>query len=304
VTREQTTGYIALLISITLFSTVEVSSKLLGTGLPPLLLAAVRFFLSGLVLLIPAAGILRFRVHRLGARDAAMLLGLGILGVTVSIGFYHTALLYMQANVGAIIFSANPVFVVLFAPLLLDERLTLRKVIAVLLGCLGMAVFGLRNAGEMVCTLRGLLLMGGSIITFALYTVLSRKVMPRYGALVITCVAALVGSVFLMLLSLAVEGSPVEPLLHCSWPGIIYLAVVATALAYWAYFFGIIQIGASRGALFFFLKPLLASVFAWMVLGEQVTWQVVTGALLVLAALFFALAPSMRRISGTPDRVQ
>ena len=294
--REELTGYGALLLAIVLFSTVEVSSKLLGTGLPPLLLAAVRFLISGLVLLVPACQVLRLRMTRLGWQDAWIFLGLALIGVTLSIGLYHVSILYLQANIAATIFSANPVFVVMLAPFVLEEKFTWQKIAAAICGLCGIAVFASQRLDPTGCSQPGILLMTGSLITFALYTVLSRKVMPRYGALVITCFAGLIGSFFLFGISIILEGNPVPVLLTCSWWGILYLSVFATAIAYWAFFFGVIEVGASKGSMFFFLKPFLASIFAWIVLGEQITRSIVLGGLFVLAGLLFAVGiPGIRR---------
>ncbi|NCC51704.1 MAG: hypothetical protein EOM20_10865 [Spartobacteria bacterium] len=297
--REQATGYGALVLSIVLFSTVEVSSKLLGAGLPPFLLAAVRFMIAGLVLLVPACHVLRLRKTGLGWRDAAILLGLALIGVTVSIGLYHLSILYLQANIAAIIFSANPVFVVMLAPFILRERFTWQKTVAALCGLCGIIFFAVQRFDPAVCPPLGLALMTGALITFALYTVLSRRVMPRYGALVITSFAGLLGSFFLFIVSFIVEGNPLPALAACSWGGILYLSVFATAIAYWAFFFGVIEVGASKGSMFFFLKPFLASLFAWLALGEKLTSSIVIGGAFVLAGLFFAVGfPSDKKKGG------
>ena len=293
--RDLTAGFGAMLLAITLFSTIEVVSKWMGPAVPPLRLAFLRFFITGLVLLIPAFNILRMRMEPLGARDMLILAGLGAVGVALSIGLYHMAIHHLQANVAAIVFSANPVFVVLFSPWILGERVGWRKLLGVMIGLSGIAVFAVEKGGLAIGTGKGILLMLGAEITFALYSVLSKKFMPQYGAIVITCFAGLIGSLVLLPVSLALEGNPFAGMGPWIWCGVLYLAVGATAVAYIAYFYGLLNVGAARGSMFFFLKPVLASVFAWIVLSEPVTAKVVTGTLLILGSLFLSLLPGNRK---------
>ncbi len=293
--RERLSGYGAMVAAIVLFSTIEVSSKMANAQAAPLLLAFVRFFLTGAVLLAPALKLIRLRAQPLGWHDGVTLLLLGVFGVTLTISLYHMAIPELRANVAAIVFSANPAFVVLFAPWLLGEQINWRKLAAVVLGLAGIVVFAL-NRGLVDCSLKGILLMTGALVAFALYTVLSKKFMPRFGAVVITCSASLIGSLLIFPLSLLLEGNPWMGLAAFNWPVVLYLTLVATALAYVLFFYGIINIGAARGSLFFFLKPVLAAAFAWALLGEPVNRLVVGGAGLILASLVFALVPTPRRL--------
>jgi drug/metabolite transporter (DMT)-like permease len=239
---------------------------------------------------------LRLRQSRLTFKDWMALVLLGTVGVAISIGLYHMSIPYMQANAAAILFSANPVFVILFSPFLLKEHPSWRNLAAVGLCLLGIAFF-FRHSGASLNSSTGVFLMLGAEITFALYTVLSKKFMPRFGAIVITCFAGWFGSIILLPCSLLLEGNPLPYLMHASWLGILYLAVFATALGYVAFFFGIVTVGASRGSLFFFLKPVLASIFAWMILGERLTSDLILGGALILTALVFVIwQPSMRMI--------
>lgn len=167
-------GLSALLAGIILFSTIEVASKLMQSGGGhagdyPFWLAALRFIIAGIVLFFPALHRLRVRAVVLNRRDFLTLGGLGVLGVTLMSGLYHLSITFLPANVAALVFSCNPVFVVLFATYILSEKITFRKVVAVALSLAGMAVLACdRTAGVRPS---GLMLMLAAIILFALYTV-------------------------------------------------------------------------------------------------------------------------------------
>jgi drug/metabolite transporter (DMT)-like permease len=283
-------GLLALLSGIVLFSTIEVASKLMQAegavaGHYPFWLAALRFTITGLVLFIPAAHALRGKTF--DRRDAAMLAGLGLLGVTLMSSLYHLSITFLPANVAALVFSCNPVFVVLFAPLVLPEKITARKLGAVALCLTGIAVLSHdRTTGVSPV---GLLLMLVAIIIFALYTVLFKKMTPRYGALPITAFAGLVGGSCILPIALGFEGFPLALYGMADWLGIAYLALVGTALGYFLFIYGIGHVEAGIGSMAFFLKPFLAAIFAWIVLREALTLPLLIGGAFILGGMVVAL---------------
>jgi len=290
-------GLIALFLGIVLFSTIEVASKLMQVGGEsvagkyPFWLAFFRFFITGIVLFYPALRRLRLRGIRLALRDVAALAGLGLLGVTLMSSLYHLAITYLPANIAALVFSCNPVFVVLFAPLVLPEKITARKLAAVAICLAGIGVLAFDRADGV--SLTGLMLMLTAIIIFALYTVFFKKMTPRYGALPITAFAGLIGGLCILPIALGFEGFPLATYGAADWIGIGYLALIGTALAYFLFIYGIGHVEASVGSMAFFLKPFLAALFAWVVLGEALTASEITGGAVILAGMVVALAPKV-----------
>lgn len=288
-------GLLSLLTGILLFSTIEVASKLMQhdggiAGQYPFWLAALRFIIAGLVLFVPAAYSLRGKAFN--RRDAAVLTGLGLLGVTLMSSLYHLSITFLPANVAALVFSCNPVFVVLFAPLVLSEKITVRKLAAGGLCLTGILTLARDRVSGVSPT--GLLLMLTAIIIFALYTVLFKKMTPRYGALPVTAFAGLVGGLCILPLALGFEGMPLAAYGTADWIGIAYLALVGTALGYFLFIDGINHVEASVGSMAFFLKPFLAALFAWLVLGEALTVPMLAGGAFILGGMVTALLPARR----------
>lgn len=287
-------GLLALFAGIVLFSTIEVASKLMQTGggvagQYPFWLAFFRFFITGIVLLVPALHQLRVRGKVLVRRDWVALSGLGLLGVTLMSSLYHLAITYLPANIAALVFSCNPVFVVLFAPLILPEKITVRKLAAVAVCLAGIGVLAWDRADGISTT--GLLLMLAAIMVFALYTVFFKKITPAYGALPVTAFVGLVGGACILPISLGFEGWPLAVYGMMDWAGIIYLALIGTALAYFLFIYGMGHIEAGVGSMAFFLKPFLAALFAWMVLGEALSAPEMIGGAIILSGMLAALVP-------------
>lgn len=288
-------GLLALLAGIVLFSTIEVASKLMQVGggstagQYPFWLAFFRFFITGIILFYPALRGLRLRGIRLTLRDVGTLAALGLLGVTMMSSLYHLAITYLPANIAALVFSCNPVFVVLFAPLVLPEKITPRKLAAVVVCLVGIGVLAFDRTDSI--SLIGLMLMLTAIIIFAVYTVFFKKMTPRYGALPVTAFAGLIGGLCILPIALGFEGFPLPAYGIADWMGIAYLALFGTALAYFLFIYGIGHVEASVGSMAFFLKPFLAALFAWIVLGEALTAPELTGGGIILAGMVVALMP-------------
>lgn len=289
-------GLLSLLVGILLFSTIEVTSKRMQldggiAGQYPFWLASLRFIITGIVLFIPA--MIQLRHHAVTMRDVGIFAGLGLLGVTCMSSLYHLSITYLPANVAALVFSCNPVFVMLLAPLFLAEKITKRKCVAVGLCLIGIGVLaGDRAQGVSVLGL-GFMLM--AILIFALYTLLFKKMTPRYGALPITAFAGLIGGLFILPIALSAEGFPLLTYATVDWLGIAYLAVIGTALAYFLFIYGMGQVEASVGSMAFFLKPFLAALLAWWVLGEGLTLSMWIGGWLILGGMMVALIRFRKR---------
>lgn len=287
--KEKLKGYLALLGGMILFSTIEVAAKFVESDIPPLRTASFRFFVGGMVMLPAAIRRIRSRHEQFSLIDFGILSGLGLLGVTITLGIYHLALSLCQANIAAIVFSCNPVFVVFFASLFLNEGIGARKLTAVIFCLAGVAIFILGSNGSGGASMLGILLMLTAAVCFGFYTVLFKRFSPRHGAVVVTCFAGLIGSLFLLPVSWLLEGSPVFKCSPLDWVGLLYLAVVATGMAYVLYFSALTRLQASVASMAFFLKPFLASIFAWIVLGETVTASIMGGGVFVLVGMMLAL---------------
>jgi drug/metabolite transporter (DMT)-like permease len=95
----------------------------------------------------------------------------------------------------------------------------------------------------------------------------------------------LIGGILLALINLVIGKSMLfEPNLR-SILLIMYLGLVVTGLAYVLYFEGMKQLTASRASIYFFLKPAIASILAYLVLQEKLGALQLAGMMLIMLAL-------------------
>jgi drug/metabolite transporter (DMT)-like permease len=69
---------------------------------------------------------------------------------------------------------------------------------------------------------------------------------------------------------------------------LIYLIVVHSVICYLIFYYLLMHAPASRVSLFSYIQPVLASLFAWLLLSEPVTAAVAAGGALVTAGVWLA----------------
>ncbi len=297
-------GYLYVSGAIVLFGTIEVVSKYLQSGsggatVGSAQVATLRFLIGAafILFLLPLRGEQRLAfsaLHESGWRIAA----LGALGVFLTFFLLHEGIDRTSASAAAVIFSMNPVFTALLAAVALRERLGAAGWLGVLVGLLGAfaavtdfdftAVF---SRGDFL----GGLMVLGSAATWSAYTVYGKRYSERYGSLAVSFLTMACGS--LMLASLiTVEGGWREMASYSSraWLWLLYLGAVTVGLGYLLYFEGMRRIPASRGASLFYLKPVLALLFAHLFLGEPVSARLLAASLLVACGILMVNLPRKR----------
>src|SRR3954464_4975345 len=118
-----------------LWSFAFVAGKIGVTDCPPLILLAARFSLAGVLILAISA--VRRDPWSLSWRDAGVFAVLGVANNALYLGLGYTGLQTVSAGLGGLIVSANPVFTAVLAAAFLDEALSWRKVMGLLLGIAG-----------------------------------------------------------------------------------------------------------------------------------------------------------------------
>lgn len=279
-------GLLALFGGVALFSTVEVVTRLIGARVSPWQLVFARFFVTGLVLLALVGRNLPDRLAALRPRDYALFALNGLLGIAVAISLFQFAMLvFAKAASCAVVFSANPIFVMLLARFVNDEPWNRVKLAAVAAGAVGVVFFAWESGAFDLQSFKALALISGSALLFALSICISRRVIHRYGVFILMGFTALFGSLMVLPLALFSLWQTGLAGWATAWPLVLFLALVGTTLAYGLYYYGLHHCTAFQASMTFFLKPVLASILAVLWLGEQINLFMVLGSLCILCGL-------------------
>lgn len=116
-----------LTIAIISFSSYEVVSKTVIESIDATQLTFIRYLTGGIFLLPFALVELKKRQQNITGKDILSMIALGILNVAISMNFIQIGYQYTNANLAAVIISANPIIVALISAIILKESLSFKK---------------------------------------------------------------------------------------------------------------------------------------------------------------------------------
>ena len=259
--------------------------------LRPIVLAAVRFSIASLFFVVPFARALLLR--QIARRD---LLRMALLGqLTFSLYFWLQYEGVQQTNAGIssiLVVGLIPVVTALLAQLSGKERLHLTTLGALLLGFMGVTIIVLQRPLTMTLAsgfLLGALCLVGNAFAFAAYSTLSKRWMQRVSPLVMTGGTMISGAAGLVLLSLLDplrnQWGVVTQLDGIQWMALLFLSVVCSVMAYFAYNSALTKIDASRVAVYIYCEPVVAVLFGVTLLAEPLSWQIIAGGVLIAGSV-------------------
>jgi len=172
--------------------------------------------------------------------------------------------------------------------LFLRERLGQKKIFGLLLVILGIVIINLSGnapSGEMHSVV-GDLLISGSVIGEALWTIFGKTVSPKVSPLVLAALTTFSG--FLLFLPFGIVqaiGFPFQALPVSGWLAVIYYGSVGTVGAYLLWYQEMPKVSASTAGVFVGIMPVSSVILSYVFLKEPFLWAHVLGILCVLAAL-------------------
>ena len=254
--------------------------------MPPLLFAAVRFSLAGLLLLL----VLRLVEggDRPGRKDALWLLGLGAVGITLTQSFFSVGVGLTTAANTALVYSTAPVWGMLLGATLGLERPGLRNILGVALALVGVGLVvrgGLQLGGT---SLAGDLCILVAAVGWGSYTTLSISFLERRSPLAVAAYPMLLGGLAIFPLSVFDLDVNLGALNWPVWFAALYSLLLSGAFGFVAWQRGVSRVGANRVLVYQYLVTLTGVGAGVVLLGEGFAFGQVVGALVLLAGVYLA----------------
>ena len=258
--------------------------------IPPFTLLTLRIILA-LLILYPLD---RARAHSAPAiRTKATMIGVGAIGLGISLGAQFVGTDLSTAMNGALVTSASPAFVVLFALVLLREKLTILRLLSIVLASAGVLTILNPAAGDFgTDTFVGDIFLAMSALTWGLYSVLVRRVTMNHSVPTLTVtVYALLGGLLLSIPASALELSQrqIGEITASVVFGVLYLGLASTAFALLLWNRAFALVPASLASLFFFAQPLTGAILATLLLSQEMTLALWLGGALIALAVLLSL---------------
>lgn len=217
------------------------------------------------------------------------LLLLGITNVAVPFFLISWGEQTIDSAVASILDATVPLFTILIAHFLLDDdKITRPKVLGLLLGFAGVVVLMSKDIGYSSGSVLGQAAVILASVFYAGSAVYARKTTENTPGILRSSGALISATAVMWLAAILVEG-PVEiPRLAISWFALLWLGILGSGLAFVMLYYLIHEIGPTRTTMVTYLFPLGGVILGVTFLQEQLTWQLITGGILIVVSLAVA----------------
>ncbi|MGN7300575.1 DMT family transporter [Ferdinandcohnia sp. SAFN-114] len=281
-------GSLFLIIASSIWGGMYVVVKVVVAVIPPLELVWLRYLIALVALVF--IGLVTKQDWKIKKNHIGIIIAISIVGYVISIVTQETGTMLSSAQMGAIITATTPAFMVVFASLILKERLTLKKAISVSLATIGVVIIVGIDDINISSMLGGISLIVAAL-TWALMSVLIKCLPSDYSQIVVNTYATLIAFVVLTpfvltrlpKLNITVLTNPTI------WGGMLYLGLVSTAIAFLLWNRGLQMLNASSGGVFFFFQPIVGTLLGWLILGETISFTFWVGSFLILFGVLLVI---------------
>ncbi len=279
---------------------------------PPLLLAALRFFIAGIVLYgwtITQGEPLPTARQWISASFIAILI------FVFDYGLLFWAEQRVPSGVAAVVMATIPVFIAVLEIIFLGtQRLSARLVLALLIGIAGVAVLMSRSlnlSGAPIDRLGALALIVASV-SWSFGSVLTRKVELPPSKAMSSAAQMLAGGVFLAIAAGALgefRGFHPSAVSRGAWLALLYLIVAGSIIGFTAYVWLIHHESPTKVGTYAYVNPVVAVLVGYFLGGEALGLRTILGTLFVLASVVVitstkAERPVARHPVGDPAKVE
>jgi drug/metabolite transporter (DMT)-like permease len=275
--------------------------------LPPFWFAAVRFIVAGLILLA-VIGLQKIPLPR-ARRDWALLAVTGFLQFSFNYSTVFWAEQYISSGLAAVLQATIPAFGLLAAWVHLpQERVTWRKMAAILLGVVGVAtIFVEQLRVDNWTAFAGCVAIVAGAFAAAESNVLTKRFGSSLHPAILLFGQMACGLLPLLLVGFFKEGSPLN--FRWTWSAVwavLYLAIIGTIVAFWLYYWLLKRVESTKAMTIALVTPLVAVFVGAVALDERLLPRTFFGGALILGSVCLTALgrrpkPSVENLRPRPE---
>lgn len=278
-------GIASIALAALLWGSLGLFGKTLNSnGVMPIAVVAIRILIAFLFLLLYWIFIKKEK-PKIRRSDIPLLLLYTLLSVIAYNFFYFSAISLIPIAVAAILLYLSPIFVVFLSSMFLGEKLTSQKIIATAIVLFG-TILVVNPQNFQNINLMGILFGIGSGLTFALYSLLGKKLTKNNDTVSIVTYSFGSGSIGLIAMAMFSKQISISYSFN-SWILLLILGLIPTLLAFVSYNSGLKKIEASKASIISTLEPVVAAILGFFVLSEKLSISQIAGVIVVIIGVIF-----------------
>ena len=223
------------------------------------------------------------------SREWLPLLVIGLTNVAIPFFLISWGELSIDSAVASILDATVPLFTILIAHFLLqDDKMTIPKVAGMIVGFVGIMILMSKDISGSSSSLFGQVAVILASIFYAISAIYIRKVTVDTPGILRSAIPLVSASVVMWLGALVFESPVTLPQMGITWVALLFMGVLGSGLAFVMAFYLVHEIGPTRTTMVTYLFPLGGVILGVTFLHEQLTWQVIAGAILIISSLVIA----------------
>lgn len=293
--RNSGSAALCVIVAASLWGLIGIFTRsLTDAGLSAMQITEVRCSVTAFCIFVILAVFDR-KLLRISPKDIWMFLGTGILSIAMFNVLYFTATTMVTLSMAAVLLYTAPCFVMVMSVIFFKERITRRKVLALIAAFCGCALTAGVLGGLGSVNALGIAVGVGSGFGYALYSIFGKVALKRYHPFTITFYTFLVAAVALLPFSDVTEIASAAS--SGSATMMLALGVLITLVPYFLYTYGLNRMDAGKAAVIAFVEPMVATVVGFVLFGEELGMAELLGIALILMSVVLLNCES----DGNPD---
>ena len=287
-TRKTAVNYSGLMLLSVIWGLAFVAIKEADEVLSPVNLALLRWIVASFLFLalLPIIGRAKSKFERKDLPRLLVVAFSNVVGYHISLNYAETSI---SAGLSGLLISFGPVFIVLLSVLLLNEKAGRKVLVALVLAIVGALILSVGSISlSDFASLYGPVEVALSALFYAMFSVLGKPLVSKYGSAPTTIWAGVLGTAMMLPLLSTSFISQVESMPLNGWISVLYLSILSTVLGYTLFYTLIRHKAVSTISIQLYLAPIVSVVGGVILLGESVTTFTVIGGALMLAAVALA----------------
>ncbi|PKV48549.1 EamA-like transporter family protein [Aquimarina sp. MAR_2010_214] len=258
----------------------------------PVSVAALRFFFGvvSLFLLVYLRFGNQLFKFRFSAKEWWYMFLTSFFGIFLTIYFFNLGLKTTSAVNGSLIIATSPAITAVFTFLFQRKKVKLVQWIAIAISFFGVAIILVKGDFSKLAELQfeiGDMYIMSMAIVFSLSQVIVSKYLPHVDVVVMTTITSLMAFVLFAVFSLPEFITTDVPTDLSFWSSILFMGVLGTGIAYTAFYFCVVKLGATTSTLFMNLIPFFAVLLAFPFGETLYAVQLAGGGIIIIGLLLF-----------------
>lgn len=286
--KNEITGHILAIVTIIIWGTTFISTKILLKTMTPIEILFIRFVIGWIALILVHPRRLKIQ----NRKQELYFAGAGLCGITLYFLLENIALTYTFASNVGVIISVAPFFTALCAhSFLKEEKLKPQFFVGFLIALVGIFLMSYQGASVLKLNPMGDLLAVLAAFVWAIYSILTKKISGfQYNTVQATRRIFFYGLLFMIPALFIFQFEPNVTILlkPINLFNMVFLGLGASAACFATWNWAVKILGAVKTSVYIYLVPVVTIITSILILHEKITGMGVVGVGLTLAGLFIS----------------